>query len=268
MTRLTANSTKITANYRIHYKRSPNFIVKSFIEKNSLSAIRDSFLFLEKTLPDFPNLPEKLANISAITSEQTRKSLGRVDAKVSSEEFDTSREIRSKNSTKRNMKKRHVHSNTEDPTPSNHHHHHNHHSSHHTQSHQTNSTVKLERSISHQAQLVPIQKFSFFKWEINVDTLVRLFIVAMFCLMLINGLLYYKLRRIESLADSLKNDPSIISRLSNPRQFDGALLSAGQQDTNNWQSVITNTLDAISKMENSLKQLEKNFKTRDNSDDL
>ncbi len=28
------------------------------------------------------------------------------------------------------------------------------------------------------AQLVRIQKFSFFKWEINVDTLVRLFIVA------------------------------------------------------------------------------------------
>jgi hypothetical protein len=27
-------------------------------------------------------------------------------------------------------------------------------------------------------QLIPIQKFSFFKWEINVDTLVRLFIVA------------------------------------------------------------------------------------------
>ena len=29
-----------------------------------------------------------------------------------------------------------------------------------------------------QPQLVPIQKFSFFKWEINVDTLVRLFIIA------------------------------------------------------------------------------------------
>lgn len=30
-----------------------------------------------------------------------------------------------------------------------------------------------------QPQLVPIQKFSFFRWEINVDTLVRLFIVAL-----------------------------------------------------------------------------------------
>ena len=29
-----------------------------------------------------------------------------------------------------------------------------------------------------QTQLVPIQKFSFYRWEINVDTLVRLFIVA------------------------------------------------------------------------------------------
>lgn len=29
-----------------------------------------------------------------------------------------------------------------------------------------------------QPQLVPIQTFSFFKWKINVDTLVRLFIIA------------------------------------------------------------------------------------------
>ena len=29
-----------------------------------------------------------------------------------------------------------------------------------------------------QPQLVPIQTFSFFKWEINVDTLVRIFIIA------------------------------------------------------------------------------------------
>ena len=33
-------------------------------------------------------------------------------------------------------------------------------------------------SMQLQPQLVPIQTFSFFKWEINVDTLVRLFIIA------------------------------------------------------------------------------------------
>ena len=41
--------------------------------------------------------------------------------------------------------------------------------------------IKLNSHLSTQpipTQLVPIQKFSFFKWEINVDTLVRLFIVA------------------------------------------------------------------------------------------
>ena len=34
----------------------------------------------------------------------------------------------------------------------------------------------------------------------------------MVCLMIINGMLYLKLRRIENLADGLKNDPEIISK--------------------------------------------------------
>lgn len=40
----------------------------------------------------------------------------------------------------------------------------------------SNESNKFNAKI--QPQLVPIQKFSFYKWEINVDTLVRLFIVA------------------------------------------------------------------------------------------
>lgn len=32
----------------------------------------------------------------------------------------------------------------------------------------------------------------------------------MVCLMIINGVLYYKLRRIESLADGLKSDPNLL----------------------------------------------------------
>lgn len=32
----------------------------------------------------------------------------------------------------------------------------------------------------------------------------------MVCLMIINGVLYYKLRRIESLADDLKSDPNLL----------------------------------------------------------
>ena len=51
--------------------------------------------------------------------------------------------------------------------------------------------------------------------------------------------------------------------MSNPsRQFERALSNAGSDDSGNWQSIITNTLDAISKMEDSLKQLEKNFQNR------
>jgi hypothetical protein len=34
----------------------------------------------------------------------------------------------------------------------------------------------------------------------------------MVCLMVINGMLYYKLRRIESLADNLRTDPNLISK--------------------------------------------------------
>lgn len=58
--------------------------------------------------------------------------------------------------------------------------------------------------------------------------------------------------------------------MSNPsRQFERALSNTGLDDSGSWQSVISNTLDAISKMEESLKHLEKNFKTRDQlKDDL
>jgi len=34
----------------------------------------------------------------------------------------------------------------------------------------------------------------------------------MICLMVINGMLYYKLRRIETLADSLRSDPNIMTK--------------------------------------------------------
>ena len=42
----------------------------------------------------------------------------------------------------------------------------------------TFSQSHSNHSAQNQPQLVPIQRFSFFKWEINVDTLVRLFIIA------------------------------------------------------------------------------------------
>lgn len=119
-------------------------------------------------------------------------------------------------------------------------------------------------------QLVPIQKFSFFKWEVNVDTLVRLFIVAMICLMVINAMLYYKLRRIESLADSLRNDPSLMTRMNMAdRQFESVLIEAQSSNTNleresnDWRNLISKTLDAIEKMENSLRQWDKTLESRE-----
>lgn len=43
---------------------------------------------------------------------------------------------------------------------------------------ENNNEIQMKSNHITQPQLVPIQKFSFFKWEINVDTLVRLFIIA------------------------------------------------------------------------------------------
>lgn len=130
-------------------------------------------------MPDYPNLPEKKPHISAITSDITRKSFSREESKLSSEELENKPEHRNKNSVKRAMKKRHVHSSLEnrsdEATGSTHHHHPSHH--HHSNSYH-HTSPQLERSLSNQTQLVPIQRFSFFRWEVNVDTLVRLFIVA------------------------------------------------------------------------------------------
>jgi hypothetical protein len=42
----------------------------------------------------------------------------------------------------------------------------------------TNQNFENQNESTHSTKLVPIQRFSFFKWQINVDTLVRIFIIA------------------------------------------------------------------------------------------
>lgn len=140
--------------------------------------------------------------------------------------------------------------------------------------HQNESEYNQFNSVSpssqFQPQLVPIQTFTFFKWKINVDTLVRMFIIAMICLMVINAMLYYKLRRIESLADSLRSDPNIIEKMSivktqqefptnDFRQFNEHNL---YNDLFGWRDVISNTLNVIEKMEASLKEWDKSLEKR------
>ena len=41
-----------------------------------------------------------------------------------------------------------------------------------------NQNFENQNESTHSTKLVPIQRFSFFKWQINVDTLVRIFIIA------------------------------------------------------------------------------------------
>lgn len=107
-----------------------------------------------------------------------------------------------------------------------------------------------------------------------MDTLVRLFIIAMICLMVINAMLYYKLRRIETLADGIRSDPSLASRLTAPvhltrpieppEQIPNPLGNRNnfQQDLTSWRDVISNTLTVIQKMENSLKEWDKTLEKR------
>ncbi|RMZ98033.1 GRAM domain-containing 1B [Brachionus plicatilis] len=284
ITRITANQTRVIVNCHIFYKKNPNFIIKNFIEKNSISAIKDSFLYIasivnqfhdekchestfnkiglenssnseicssdfkEKNLPECKKLPEKTGTISAFKTEKDE--ISHIDS------LDIETRIRTdhktKPSNKKILKKRHAN---------------------HTGENRNDQVFEFvvqrsnsennpipERSTSNQPQLVPLHKFSFFGIEINVDTIVRLFIVAMVCLMIINGVLYYKLRRIESLADSLKSDPNLLYKSG---QFDQALTDLSFEEQNNWQLAIKNTLEAISKMEYSLKQLNKNFESHE-----
>jgi len=127
-------------------------------------------------------------------------------------------------------------------------------------SHQNSANTNITSTHVHApTQSAPMQTFSFMRCTINVDTLVRLFILAMICLMVINAMLYYKLRRIETLADGLRNDPQIMERYNRhsseavyteKNMLNRDLLS---REINNWKEIIANTLKTIEKMGNALK---------------
>lgn len=114
-------------------------------------------------MPEYTKLPEKNGTISAFKTDQDI--ITRIDS------FDTDTRTRSeqrtKLSTKKILKKRHVNHTSENRNVENQ----------FNRSNSENNAI-IERTPSNSAQKVPIQKFSFFGLEINVDTLVRLFIVA------------------------------------------------------------------------------------------
>ena len=102
----------------------------------------------------------------------------------------------------------------------------------------------------------------------------------MICLMVINGMLYYKLRRIETLADGIRHDPTFVNKMSTtgglslsgsdgisdnhqlPKAFNEAaanqrakqdfnsLLNKNsmQEDLSSWRDVISNTLNVIQRV--------------------
>jgi hypothetical protein len=71
----------------------------------------------------------------------------------------------------------------------------------------------------------------------------------MICLMLINGMLYYKLRRIEMLADSIRSDPNLMAKLNRQPQQAAASISANiPEELNNWKDMLTKTLSLIEKV--------------------
>ena len=95
-------------------------------------------------------------------------------------------------------------------------------------------------------------------------------------------MLYYKLRRIETLADGIRSDPTLATRLSShismparplespPQGPISNLLNQNnfQQDLTSWRDVISNTLTVIQKMENSLKEWDKTLEKRQEPSEL
>ena len=82
----------------------------------------------------------------------------------------------------------------------------------------------------------------------------------MIFLMVINSMLYFKLRRIEALADNIRSDPSLMLRMSHPDAVAATVGGDGGDKTSvqgrenylkelyNWRTLITNTLTALEKV--------------------
>lgn len=242
ITRVSDSQTRVLVHSLLNYNKKPNFIAKSFIDRNAMSVLSDSYKYLNAELPKKCNQIDEISDqISAMQDECLSNGLNIAQSEttlmsnVSDEEaydiYDkdiVENDLDRKFSTepyKRGINKRlstsrksvcssyseylDVNNNSEQrPILS-------------TQLsypslYSDANQPKLadltkedfekpnyecnKENIKEVIKIKTIQTFSFLSYEINVDTLVRLFIIAMLCLMLINGLLYYKLIKIENLA--------------------------------------------------------------------
>lgn len=70
----------------------------------------------------------------------------------------------------------------------------------------------------------------------------------MICLMFINGVLYYKLRRIEMLADSIRSDPNLMAKLNRQPQQATIASQNFPDELNNWKDMLSKTLNLIEKV--------------------
>lgn len=189
------NRTNLRTHNYINYYKKPIGFIKTFIEKNTYSALEDNNKYLDKKLSEIKENPSDTSiDISAVKCLEKTQETTMIESnpvvnleepkaenpnprrKLKSSVSESS--IKSRRSHKRNK------SHTESFTKSN------------------SETKNIQHNSN---QNIVVQTFTFMNFEINIDTLVRIFIIATLFLMMLNGILYFKIVRIENLANALHN---------------------------------------------------------------
>jgi hypothetical protein len=158
----------------LDYKKQPNFIIKSFIEKNTFSQLKECFGYMEKLLEE----QEALFASKKVAAKKKKK-----PRNSSNESFAFESNIPASNETNTIQQVVHIE---------------------HKKEEYVSGIRNEELFVNNSNRQNQVQYVKFFRWSIKMDTLIRVFIISTFIIMVLNTRLYVKLNNTEVVISNIK----------------------------------------------------------------
>ena len=174
MTKCSSKTSRLFVTLYLDYKKQPNFIIKSFIEKNTFSQLKECFGYMEKLLEE----QEALFASKKVVAKKNKK-----PRNSSNESFSFESNIPALNETNTIQKVVHIE---------------------HKKEKYVSSSQNEELFVNNSNRPNQVQYVKFFRWSIKMDTLIRLFILSTFIIMVLNTRLYVKLNNTEVVISNIK----------------------------------------------------------------